>query len=267
MAWSVFKDTMRYSWQMTLLWGVGFAAMMVLILQMSPALNGIEMVELMGQLPSWMLAAAGVQDVQVLGSIEGLIVVGIFGKLALLFAAYPVVMGLRVTSQEEDDGTMDVMLSLPLPRWRVIFEKFLAYTLNIFVLMAMTVAGLYVGQFGLSIALDVNALIIVALSVIPVMIFLLALTTLTGAVLSRRQWVITIVTVYIVFSFAVQSVGPLVDAPWMNAIESVALFTYYNVENTFTQGVTAWHVALMLGLTVVMLGASFVNFQQRDIAV
>ncbi|MEO1164674.1 MAG: ABC transporter permease subunit [Chloroflexota bacterium] len=267
MAWSVFKDTLRYTWKMTLVWGVGFAAMMALILLISPALNGLEMVELFAALPSWMLAAAGVQDVSVLGSVEGLIVVGLFGKLALLFAAYPVVMGLRVTSQEEDDGTMDVLLSLPLPRWRIIFEKFLAYTLNIFALMAMTVAGLYIGQLGATIELDVAPLIVVALSVIPVMIFLLALTTLTGAIISRRQLVITVVTVYIVFSFVIQSLGPLVNTGWMDAIESVALFTYYNVENTFTNGVTVSHVVLMLGLAVAMVGASFLNFEQRDIAV
>ena len=198
---------------------------------------------------------------------EGLIVLGVFGKLALLFAAYPVVMGLRVTSAEEKDGMMDVMLSLPLPRWRVIFEKFLAYTLNIGMLMALTLAGLYIGQFGLSIEIDIVKLMVVTVSVMPVMIFLLALTTFTGSIISKHQLVITIVTVYIMFSYAVQTVGPMVDTPWMNAVESVALFTYYNVENTLINGVTFWHVGLMLGLATVLVGASFFNFERRDIAV
>lgn len=267
MAWSVFRDTMRYTWRMTLIWGVGFAAMMILVLQLAPVMNGLEMVELMESLPSWMLAMAGVTDPQVMTTIEGLITLGVFGKLALLFAAYPVVMGLRVTSEEETEGMMDVMLSLPLPRWRVIFEKFVAYTLNILILMAMTLGGLYIGQYGVSLELDISKLMLVTATVIPVMIFLLALTTFTGSVIGRRQMVITIVTVYIVFSFAIQTVGPMVDAAWMNAIESVALFTYYNVENTLVNGVTPSHVALMLSLAVVLIGASFVNFERRDIAV
>lgn len=267
MPWSVFKDTMRYTWQITLIWGIGFFAMMVLILQISPLMTGLELVDLMEALPPWLLAAAGVSDAQLLGTVEGLIALGFFGKLALLFAAYPVVMGLRVTSQEETEGTMDVMLSLPLPRWRIIFEKFLAYALNIVILMGMSVLGLYVGQVGLTLEVNIAQLVLITLSIIPVMVFLLALTTLVGAIISRRQQVMTIVTVYIVFSFVVQTVGPMVDAPWMNAIESVALFTYYNVENTLVNGITAWHVALMLGLAALMLAVSFVNFERRDIAV
>lgn len=267
MAWSVFRDTLRYTWKMTLLWGFGFAAMMILILQLSPALNGLQLVDLFAQLPPWMMAAAGVTDVNVLASIEGLIAVGVFGKLALLFAAYPVIMGLRVTTEEEADGTMDIMLSLPLPRWRVIFEKFLAYVLNIIALMLLTLGGLYIGQYGVSLEIDINQLMIVTAGVIPVMIFLLALTTFTGALISRRQQVITIVTVYIIFSFAIQSLGPLVDAQWMNAIEAFALFTYYNVESTLLNGISQSHMALMLGMTVILVAASFVNFERRDIAV
>lgn len=267
MAWAIFKDTMRYTWKMTLLWGVGFASMMILTLQLSPVLNGLQLVDLFASLPPWMMAATGVTDINVLASIEGLIAVGIFGKLALMFAAYPVVMGLKVTTSEEDNGTMDMMLSLPLPRWRVIFEKVLAYTLNIIILMSLTVGGLYLGQLGVSIEIDINKLTLVTISVIPVMIFLLALTTFTGAVFSRRQQVLTIITGYIIFSFAIQSLGPLVDAPWMNAIESFAIFTYYNVESTLLNGVTISHVALMLGLAIALVGGSFINFERRDIAI
>ncbi|MGJ3240382.1 MAG: ABC transporter permease subunit [Anaerolineae bacterium] len=267
MAWSVFKDTMRYTWRTTLVWGLGFAAMMFLVLQMSPALNGLQLVDLFASLPPWMMAAAGVTDVNVLASVEGLIAVGVFGKLALLFAAYPVVMGLRVTAAEESEGTLDVMLSLPLPRWRVIFEKFLAYMLNILLLMGMTLLGLYAGQWGLSLELDIQQLLIVTAAVIPVMIFLLALTTFIGAWVGRRQQVLTLITSYIVFSFAVQSLGGLIDNAWMDVVESFAIFTYYNVENTLLNGVVQWHVWLMIGLTVVLLAASFFNFERRDIAV
>lgn len=267
MAWSVFKDTMRFTWRMTLIWGLGFAGLMVLILQLAPAMQGLELVGLMRSLPSWMLAAAGVSNPESMATPEGLIALGVFGKLALLFAAYPVVMGLRVTSVEEKEGMMDVMLSLPLARWRVIFEKFLAYMLNIILLMGLTMLGLYVGQFGVSIELDIVKLMVITASIMPVMIFLLALTTFTGSIISKHQLVLTIVTVYIMFSYMVQTVGPIVDTPWMDAIESIALFTYYNVENTLINGVTTWHVVLMLGLTVALVGASFFNFERRDIAV
>lgn len=267
MAGAVFKDTLRHTWRLTMIWGLGFLAMMILVVQMAPFMKGLELVDLLQSLPPWLMAAAGITDASLLETSEGLIALGFFGKLALLFAAYPVVMGLRVTSEEETDGTMDVMLSLPLPRWRVILEKFLAYVVNIIILLALSVLGLYIGQITTAIELDMQRLATITLTIAPVMIFVLALTTFVGSLIGQRQTVLTIITIYIIFSFAMQTVGPMLDTAWMNAIESFALFSYYDIESTLRDGIVIWHVMLMLGLAAILIAVSFFTFENRDIAV
>ena len=93
MAWAVFKQTFKDSIRITLIWGFGLAAMMVLMVLMVPMMTGIDLVEIFEDIPPAMMAAFGLgDDIEALATPEGLIAFGFFGKMALIFAAFPVVM-------------------------------------------------------------------------------------------------------------------------------------------------------------------------------
>lgn len=272
MAWAVFRDTLWHSRLSTLLWGLGLTAIMAVTVQATPALAGMEMVDLMQAFPPWMMSFLGVTDVDVIASPNGLVALGFFGKLALLVAAYPVVMGLRVSAQEESDGMMDVVLSQPVARSRVVIEKFLAYCLTITIVMGMTIAGIFIGNIGVSLPPDLpqlepTVLAWVTVSIIPVMIFLLALTAFIGTLVRRYRTAMAIITAYVIASFAFQIVGPMAGQDWFNMAKSFFVFNYFNVENTLKNGVSAYHVSVMLVMAVIFLAASLYQFERRDIAV
>lgn len=267
MAWSILRDTLWHSRLGTLLWGIGLGLIMAVSVQATPALASMEMVDLMATFPSWMMSFLGVTDLEVIASPEGLIALGFFGKLALLVAAYPVVMGLRVSAQEESDGMMDVVLSQPVPRWRVVVEKFLAYCLTICMVMGLTIAGLFLGTVGLTIPVDTFKLTLVTLSIIPVMIFLLALTAFIGTLVRRYRTAMMLITGYVIASFAFQIVGPMVSQEWFNIIKNFFVFNYFNVENTLKNGLSYYHIGVMFGAALLFLMASLYSFERRDIAV
>lgn len=266
MRWEVFKNTLRYSWQPTLLWGAGLASMMLLFVLLTPALEGLDLVGLFAQLPPAILAAAGVgDDIALLGTAEGLIALGFFGKFAIIFSAFPVVMGLRTTSAEEADGTLDVVLSLPLQRSQIIFEKFLAYSLDIVLLVVLLLGGLVLGVALVDFDLELTGLALVTINLIPVLVFVLAFTIFVGALINQRQTVVMIVTGFIMASFIIQTVGGMSEAGWMEAIEATSFFTYYNVETILKQGIVVAHVAGLLGLTAALVWGSQVVFMRRDV--
>lgn len=270
MRWAEFKDTLRYSWQMTLIWGIGLGAMTALFVQMTPTLNGMDFVSLLEKMPEWALGAVGVTgDVQSMGTPEGIIAFGLFGKMALIFAAYPVVMGMRTTTNDESDGILDIVLSQPIPRSQLVFERFLAYTVNIIVLILLVIAGVYVGKIGVTLdePLDTMKIVMVSVNLIPVMIFVLAMTVFIGTFVERRQSVITIMTVFIIASFMIQTLGAMISASWMDPIELLSFFSYFNVGRILENGVVVWQVVVMLALSVTLLVAALFTFEKRDIAV
>jgi ABC-2 type transport system permease protein len=271
MPWAVFRNALRDSLGITLIWGVGMVALMLLMVSMVPFLEGLELSNVFASLPPQFLAALGFdggeESLELLGTPEGLLAYGFFGEMLLIFAAYPVVMGLRATSNEEANGTLDVVLSLPLSRTRLLLERFLAYALDIILLPLMMIGGLYLGLVIFPVELDAARLTTLILNLLPTLWFILAATVFVGALISDRRKAITIMTIFVVGSYIVQAVGGMVTTNWVNIVESLSFFTYYDVERLLSQSIIVRDTALLVTLTLVLIGSSVVVFRRRDIAV
>jgi ABC-2 type transport system permease protein len=267
MAWSVFRDTLWHSRLSIFLWGLGLMGMMAVSVQAIPLMSAMDMTELLEAFPPWMRNFLGITDFEILTKPEAMVALGFFGKLALIVAAYPVVMGLRVTASEESDGMMDVVLSQPVSRSRVLIEKFLAYTVSILIVMAMVIGGIYLGNIGLTVEYNSFNLVLVTISIIPVMIFLLALTAFIGTLVRRYRTAMMIVTGYIIASFAFQVVGSAASQEWFSVLKNFFIFNYFGVEHTLKDGLSFWNMAVMLVLAALFLGASLYQWEERDIAV
>lgn len=265
---SVFIETIKRSWLTTLMWGAGMGAFMCFFVMLTPALEGLDLIKLFEKLPKAMLAAAGIQDVSVLATTTGLLALGFFGKMALFFAAYPAYVGMQITSADEDSGAMDMVLSLPVKRSQMLLEKFIAYSLNIVVLIFLVVGGLLLGLAITPVDdVDTARLVTITLNLIPVLILVLAVTMCIGAFISRRQIVLMLVTGFIIVSYMVFTVGSMVSTDWMAVIKGLSFFSYYNVEYLLKEGTVLWHIGVLFSTALVLVGLSVYRFGQRDIAV
>ena len=110
---SVFLETLKQTWKQMVYWGAGLAAMALLVVVMVPLFDMQQMKDLLASFPPVILAMIGVgSELDVFATNEGFVAIGFFGKSALIFAVYPVVMGMRISANEEDNGTSDVLLEL-----------------------------------------------------------------------------------------------------------------------------------------------------------
>ena len=177
-------------------------------------------------------------------------------------------IGLRATANEENEGILDMVLTQPVPRMQFLFERFLAYVVNIALLMVLVVAGLYLGVWTVQLdePLDAAKLTVMTLNLIPVMSVVLAATVFTAAIISRRQTVVIIMTIFIMASYMVQTIGAMVTASWMDSIEALSFFTYYNTQTMLQRGIVPWHVGLLITVSVILVAASLYIFERRDIA-
>jgi ABC-type transport system involved in multi-copper enzyme maturation permease subunit len=60
-------------------------------------------------------------------SVEGFLAMEIFTMSDIFFMALILLFGIQIVNREVDSGTLDFMLSFPVPRWRFILEKVFAY--------------------------------------------------------------------------------------------------------------------------------------------
>ena len=265
---SVFLETLKQTWKQMVYWGVGLAAMALLIVLMVPLFDMQAMSALLESFPPVILAMVGVgDDLAVFTTNEGFVALGFFGKSALIFAVYPVVMGMRISANEEDEGTSDVLLSLPISRAQVMVEKFLAYAVSVVGVVVLIYLGLYAGVILGGVELDVALLAEVTFYLIPLMVFVMAATMLIAVLARRRTMALGIVTAFVIISYMLQTIGAAAEGTVAESVGAISFLTYYNTGEILSQGFIWPHIAGFVGLSVVMLLAALYRYERREIAV
>lgn len=265
---SVFTETLRQNWRQMLYWGIGFGLTALLIVVIIPGADAMQpLIELMESMPPAFTALIGVDadNIEWIASPEGFIAIGFFGKMLLLMAAYPAIMGIRVTANEEDEGVMDMLLSLPVARWRVVLEKFLAFAVTLIVVCALVFVGLWVGEQIMQLGLDMGRMGESVFNMLPAMLLILAFTTLIGTMISRKRIIIGIVAGFVLVSYMLLTVGQMAEGSIAENIQLISFFTYNDAPGVVQSGLV-W--INMIGLTIVaviMVAASLWFFERRDV--
>lgn len=275
MTGAVFTETLRRKWRQMVYWGVGIGvyAFYPFLMLPSDAKERAEVfqgyIDLMEKFDNSMLRALGVEDAAFLGSPEGFIGYGFFGFMLLVLAIYVVLAGLNVTANDEDSGALDVLLSLPVARWRIVLETTLAYGVMSVGISLVAFAGLMTGNVLAPIGIEVGTrrLLEGVLNFIPGAIFFLAFTVFVGALVRRRSTAATIAGVFVVASYLIDSIARAANTPAAESIRKFSVFAYYNGATVLKTGLI-WHdVLLLLGMSVVLVAVAMFLFQRRDIAV
>jgi len=265
---SVFLETLKQTWKQMVYWGVGLAAMALLVVLMVPLFDMQSVAALLESFPPVILAMVGIgDDLAVFTTNEGFVALGFFGKSALIFAVYPVVMGMRISANEEDNGTSDVLLSLPISRAQVMVEKFLAYSVSVVGVVVLIYLGLHGGVVAGGVELDVARLAEVTFYLIPLMVFVMAATMLIAVLARRRTLALGIVTAFVIISYMLQTIGAAADGTVAESVGAISFLTYYNAGEILSQGFIWPHIAGFLGLSVLMLLAALYRYERRDIGV
>ncbi len=248
----------------TLIWAVSLAALVLLFMAMYPSFSsdveGLRRV--LEQFPPAIKAAFNLTAETFLSA------AGFYGYVlgfATLAAAIQATnLGAGVMSKESAGRTADFLLVKPVSRARVVTAKLAAVFLAILVTNAVFVAVSY-GGLAL-VAPDefepVTVLLLASTMFLVQMVFL-ALGALLGVALPKVKSVVA-VSLPIVFGFFI--IGALGDVLGNDEVRYVSPFRYfepsYIIQN---QGLDPKYLAVVAGIVVVAIAATYVIFLKKDI--
>jgi ABC-2 type transport system permease protein len=168
------------------------------------------------------------------------------------------------TAGEESRGTIDVLLSYPISRRRLVLEKSLA------VLIACVVAAAATWALGLlGAAISSSPLAADKLAAACAMLVLvglvygsiaLAISTATG----NRGVAIGVAVGLLVVTYLIDGLANIVDG--LNAIRWMSPFRYYMGGDPLRNGIALGDAAVLIALTAAFLTASLIAFERRDLA-
>ena len=191
---------------------------------------------------------------------------GFFSYGLIVMATYAAVAGLNVTANEEDAKIMDVLLSLPVPRWRIVLERFLAYTLIIIAILVMTFLTMWGTLFFVpDFKIDIGILLQSTLNMLPSSLLVLALTVLCGAFFRRKGTASAVAAAVIIGSYFIDAIGRVASVSIANTLRVISFYAYYDSGAVMRSGLNWGNIAVLIAAAVVCIGGGIWLFQRRDI--
>jgi ABC-2 type transport system permease protein len=181
-----------------------------------------------------------------------------FGVAQLLIAGFAITQVGR-WSAEDTDGRLELILSNPMSRTRVVTERAFVLALGTLIIAAVSGAAVGVESHYQSIDLDGGRLAEASLMLVPVALVFAAI----GAVLAARlpRATVGILGIFAFASYLMLQLGPIFKLPgW---VQDLSAFKLYG--QPLTEGIDRTGLAIMVAIVLVGFWASAILMQRRDV--
>ncbi|GIH27970.1 hypothetical protein Aph01nite_62800 [Acrocarpospora phusangensis] len=183
----------------------------------------------------------------------------------MLFIACAWGLGNRAIAQPEESGLLELTVTLPIDRVRVLLQRFTAAVIGLLAAAAATYGVAL--AIATSVGMGVSAARILAAhtGVFLLALFFGTLTLAIGAATGRRGLASAVTATWVVTGYAVVTVGQSVSA--ISWLKWVSPFYYYLDGKPIYQGVPVGDYLVLVGATAVLLLTAALAFDRRDVGV
>ena len=247
-------------------WTIGLTAFAALMAVFFPAMrpeNGME--ALLESMPSAFQGLVG--DMAALNSFDTYLATQLFDiRGSILIGIMAVILGVSLSTREEETGELRTLLAQPISRTRYLMEKWFAV---VSIIALTTIIGLTVGIF-LTAPFIEDAVLPLDGLLRTLAMTLLMMTTIgtvafgVGFVTGKKSLATLVGTLVLALSFIIATFSAGVD--WLKDIEFISLLSYFPAVDIMTTEIALRDVAVLGGATLAILLVSIFVFRIRDVA-
>jgi ABC-2 type transport system permease protein len=269
MARAIFFETLRRGWRSMIYWGIGIGLIALLNIIAVPDANGMRATaEAITQMPPFLVQLVGGGDLAFLASPAGFLNNQYYAIVLVIFGVYAIIAGLNITANEEDKGIMDVLLSTPVPRRRVVLEKFLAYGFMSAGVIVISTGAIFLGlQASPTVHITPSTIIEASVSILPGTLIMMAFTAFIATLVRRRSHALAIAVVFLIANWFIDVLGRAATASFVNKLRVISFYAYYDSAGVMQHGLSAVNIAVPLAATAALVAGALWSFQRRNIGV
>jgi ABC-2 type transport system permease protein len=263
---NIFLKSLRDQYRSLFYWGIGLIAMAVIMSLYYPIIKNMPAYsQYIEQLPQSMreMFTAG-------GMINFSTPIGYFSAelfsfmLPLLLLVFGIGFGAAAIAGDEEKGTLGLLLANPVPRWRVVVDKFGALTVSMILLGSAFWVGLAVCVIGIGIDISLIKLAEATIGSVALAMVFSAVSFFVGCYRGNRGMSLGIASGLAVVTYFLNVLGGMVTG--LKNYRFLSPFYQYMQPNTLANGLDL-HILVLTGLIVVFFAISIPAFIRRDIAV
>ncbi len=205
-----------------------------------------------------------------LGTFEDWVGSVIFLFVPLLISVFAIINGTGTLAGEEEDGRLEMIVTLPLPRWQIVTAK--AIALSIATFLILLIVSLASAAVFLAIESQVETdlaamdLVIKLLATWPLIFAVAMISMFLAAFCSRRRFAALIAAVILIISYFGSNLAGTTSA--IEPFEPIFLFTYLDFSaQGVIEGQQMSDALVLLGIGAVAFVLAIFFFQRRKLTV
>ncbi|MEA1978880.1 MAG: ABC transporter permease subunit [Chloroflexota bacterium] len=201
---------------------------------------------------------------------EGFIASTVTNLVPVILCIYAVINGTGTLAGEEDDGRLELIVSLPIPRWQIVAVKTVALGIALFIILAIVGAGAAITMEMISISVETKVtsldVFFSLLAAWPLAMAVGMISLFLGAFSPNRRIASTIATVVVLVSYLGSNLSGMISS--LEKIEKLFLFHYYEATaQALEMGQQTENMITLLVISLVAFGLALIFFQRRNITV
>jgi ABC-2 type transport system permease protein len=259
---SVFLKTLHgLRWQI-LGWGAGVMFIVFITVALFDSFTQTGFEDVIDSMPEQLRGLLGSADNY--KSVGGYLAQQIFGlKVVMFLVVMSVLLFISISSSEEDDGRLQTLLTLPITRTKVYFQKWLAVLVAIAGVILLLAGALYAGLAVIGKEADAFR-VWQSLASLWLAVSSIGLVGFSTAMLTGKKAVsIGIASSYALFCIIMSSLAPAVKE--LQDIDRFSLLHYYNNPQIMQHGLDGNHVIILLVVIVALTLLGWLGFTRRSI--
>ncbi|MFC4123128.1 ABC transporter permease subunit [Nonomuraea zeae] len=250
-----------------ILWSVGISLFMCLYLgtyasvKLNPETYGqVAMDKFPGALKDLM---GGLQDfVSGAGYLQS-VVYQLF--VPVLFIVCATLLANRAIAQPEETGTLELIVTLPVDRRRLVLERFAALVAGMLVVAGVTLAVAWAMSQAVEMGVPFDRMLAAHTGVLLLGLLFGTVALAVGAATGRRLVASAVVGVWVVAGYMVVTIGRDVDA--ISWLKWISPFHYYAEGRPLYEGLPVGDYLVLAGATAVLALTAVLAFDRRDVGV
>ncbi|MFG1945454.1 ABC transporter permease subunit [Nonomuraea sp. NPDC048826] len=182
-----------------------------------------------------------------------------------LFLACAAIIANRAIAQPEEAGTLELVVTLPVDRRRLVLERFAALVIALVAVAAVTLLVTWGMAEAVGMGVPFDRILAAHLGVLLLGLFFGAVALAVGAATGRRAIATAVTGVWAVLGYAVVTLGRSVDAiAWLKWLSP---FHYYAAGQPVVHGLPVGDYLVLAGAAAVLALGAVLAFDRRDVGV
>lgn len=247
-------------------WGLGLSALPLLYIGLYP-----QFAEELGDMQSMVANIAFYQALGIsMATFEGYVASTLTNLAPVILAIYAVISGTGTLAGEEEDGRLEMIVALPIPRWQIVTVK--AIALGIALLLILAIVGAAAALTLAAIAGQVETtvtpwrLFSEMLASWPLIMTFAMASLFLGAFSPSRRTAALLAMVVVLVSYFGNNLTNLF--PSMESLRALFPFHYYQATaDALIHGQKPADLLVLTAVALVLFALAIFFFQRRDITV